>query len=1099
MASDIALGSHGWTGGGRDERAKGGASRRFLARCPFCSARLEVDADRCASCAIDLSQKCGGCGRPTPPQGRFCVHCGEDLRTGAANGLTPELRQLTVVFYDLVGSTSLVTSLGLEAATTIIAEFHREVTAVMSRFGGFVAHYGGDGALVMFGYPCAHEDDAQSAIRASWEAIQVVAAMRLDDGRRLAVRIGGANGLAVVGDMVGGGGPRALDVSAEAANLAARLQAIAEPNALLISDDLRRMVGGRLDARDLGRRAIKGWTRPVKVWQVLGIASRSDRFEARTAERHTPMVGRTAETAMLLDLWQAARGGRGSALLLSGEPGIGKSRLVAHVAELVGGEAAVCARCHCVPQQQLAPLQPFIERIEDAAGFAADDTAAVRRDKLRAALGPADEQDLALIAALLGTPFERRLRHLDELQPRQRRARTLQALLRVVARIARRGPVLLIVEDAHWCDPTSRELLELIAAQIADVPMLLVVTGRPGIPTAWASRHVSLEPLGTIDSARLVETVAAGAGLPEDLVGAIVARSDGVPLFLEELTRTVLDDAERGSADGARRAYDNQAPVPSSLRALLTSRLDRLGDAREIASIAAVIGREFSLGMLSRIASMRLRTLRDGLSRLMESGLVLSRRGGAGEYRFKHALVHDAAYGLMTRSRRAVFHERIAAALETIPEAQPQRIAHHWIEAGVVRKAVEWSVRAGTESLRRLSAEETIAQLRRGLALLEKCPDDEWKCRSELSLCLLIGKAQLAARTHADQGATATFARARALCERLSDPPELLAVLFAQCMQSFTRAEHATALQRAEEVLALGESRDDRAWTAAGCFTVGMTSLPIGNLAAARSHFERGIALYDAARRDAYARPFIGDPLVIMRTYLSAYALTALGRIDEARRMSDQAVADARRIDQMWSLTSALWNRGFMTYTLGSHEESLHLWAEAHSLARDFGIVHCEALSTMGRGWCVAALGEAREGLALARLGLGTLRRTGYRLLVPTYVLHEAVILGRLGETAEALARVAAAMRLARRTGALWDLAEMHRVRGELLWDSGEQSAALRAFERALRAARGNNALLFEQRALRSLSERAPGRTALQCTNSKRRSAGTDACTRAPT
>jgi predicted ATPase len=752
-----------------------------------------------------------------------------------------------------------------------------------------------------------------------------------------------------------------------------------------------------------------------------------------------------------------------------------------------------------VAQQQLAPLQPFTEQIEGAAGFAADDTAAVRRDKLRAALAPADEQDLALVAALLGMPFERHFRHLDELQPRQRRARTLQALLRVVAGITRRGPVLLIVEDAHWCDPTSRELLGLIAAEIADLPMLLVVTSRPGIPTAWTSRHVSLEPLGAIESALLVETVAAGAGLPEDLVGTIVARSDGVPLFLEELTRTVLDDAECGRADGAQRADDNQAPVPSSLRALLTSRLDRLGAAREIASIAAVIGREFSLGMLSRIASMRLRTLRDGLSRLVESGLVLSRRGGAGGYRFKHALVHDAAYGLMTRSRRAVFHERIAAALETIAQAQPQRIAHHWIEAGAVRKAVEWSVRAGTESLRRLSAEETISQLRRGLALLEKCPDDEWTCRSELTLRLLIGKAQLAARTHADQGATATFTRARALCDRLPDPPELLSVLFAQCFQSFVRAEHATALQRAEEVLALGESRHDRAWTAAGCFMVGMTSLPIGNLAAARSHFERGIVLYDAARRDAYGRPFIGDPLVNMRTFLSAYALTALGRVDEARRMSDQALADARRIDQMWSLTSALTNRGFMTYTLGSHEESLNLWAEAHRLARDLGFVHFEALSTMGRGWCVAALGEAREGLALARLGLDTLRRTRCRLLVSTYVLHEAVILGRLGENAEALSRVAAAMRLARRTGALWDLAEMHRVRGELLWDSGEQSASLRAFERALRAARHNGARLFEQRVRQALSERANGRTALPCTNTMRRAAGAAACVRAPT
>jgi predicted ATPase len=634
-------------------------------------------------------------------------------------------------------------------------------------------------------------------------------------------------GLAVVGDIIGAGDPRGLDVTGEAPNLAAQLQSLAEPNAVLISDELRYLMGSTIEAQDLGQKAIKGWSEPLRIWRVKHVVRDVDRFGARITERYTPMVGRANELATLLKAWRAAQRGRGSALLVSGDAGIGKSRLVAHFAESISAESNLRLRYHSDEQGQVVPLHPFIAQIERAANFTIGDAPTAKLDKVRKLLVNTEEQDLALIGALLGIPFEHQFSHLTQLSPQVRRLRTLQALVQAAIGMARNGPVLATLEDAHWCDPSSMELLRLLVPQIAKVPILLIVTSRPGLRIEWNSEEMSLDPLPILESTLLVKTLAGSVQLPNSLVSEIVASGDGVPLYLEEITHAILAES-KGSSINSLRPREKDSRVPASLRALLTSRLDQTGSAREVLCAAAIVGREFSFEMLRRVLDSRPKALRQSLRSLVEARLFQERKTGRGEYRFKHALLQAAAYSMMTRNRRAMYHERIATVWEAdwpqIGPAQPQVIAHHWIEAGVVGKAVDWCIRAGTEAFRRLSGEEAISQLRRGLDLLEGAQDGEWRRRSELALCLLIGKAQLATRGHADREASATFARARAQCNLLGNPPELLSVLFAQWSQSLVRAEYAVALRQGEEMLAVGESRNDDIWAVTSCFAIDIDS-----------------------------------------------------------------------------------------------------------------------------------------------------------------------------------------------------------------------------------------------------------------------------------
>ena len=608
-----------------------------------------------------------------------------------------ERRQLTVMFCDLVGSTELSARLDPEDLREVIAAYHRAVADVVGSFDGFVAKYMGDGVLVYFGYPRAHEDDAERAVRAGLGVIDAVG--RLDvKSVKLQARVGIATGLVVVGDLIGEGSAQEQSVVGETPNLAARLQALAEPDAVVIAAGTRRLVGDLFEYRDLGAVEVKGIAAPVPAWQVLRPSAVASRFEALRGSALTRLVGRDEEIDLLLRRWARAKAGDGQVVLISGEPGIGKSRITAALEERLHAEPHLRLRYFCSPYHQDSALFPFIDQLGRAAGFARDDPPAAKLEKLEALLARAapPDEDVAFLADLLSLPASER-HPLPNLSPQRKKERTLEALIRQLEGLARQQPVVMVFEDAHWIDPTSRELLDLAVERVRSLPVLLIVTFRPEFQPPWTGQPqvtmLALNRLDRRDRTALVEQIAGGKALPDEVIDQIVDRTDGVPLFVEELTKSVLESGLlREEAD--RYVLDRALPpfaIPTTLHDSLMARLDRLASVRHVAQIGAAIGREFSYELLRAVSRLPEDELQAALARLVASELVFQRGTPPDAvYSFKHALVQDAAHGSLLRSARQQLHAQIAEALEAhspeLMDSQPELFAQHYAEAGLGRK-----------------------------------------------------------------------------------------------------------------------------------------------------------------------------------------------------------------------------------------------------------------------------------------------------------------------------------------------------------------------------------------------------------------------------
>jgi class 3 adenylate cyclase/predicted ATPase len=1006
-------------------------------------------------------------------------------RVAAAASAAPqdsaERRQLTVVFCDLVSSTALSARLDPEDLRGIIGAYHRRCTELIERSGGFVAKYMGDGVLAYFGYPRAHEHDAERAVRAGLAIVEAVPKLDTKAGVILQVRVGISTGLVVVGDLIGSGDAQERGVVGETPNLAARLQSLAEPGAVVISASTRKLIGGLFEYRNLGTVAIKGFTEDVPAWQVLGASAVESRFEAlRTAT--TPLVGRDEEMDLLIRRWEQAKRGDGCVVLISGEPGIGKSRIAQTVVERVSAEPHTRLRYFCSPHHQDSAFYPSITQLERAAGFWREDTDDQRLAKLEAVLAQATNdlsEAVPLLADLLSIPSGDRYPPLD-LTPQKRKEKTLLAQLVQVEGLAKRQPVLMVFEDVHWSDPTTRESLDLLIERIPILRVLLIITFRPEFASPWVGRPqvtlLSLNRLGPRQRAEMIAHVTGGKNLPKEVADQIVDRTDGVPLFIEELTKAVIESgvvAEVGDGYAMTGPLASLA-IPTTLHASLLARLDRLAPVREVAQIGAALGRQFSHELIGAVAQMPRRQVDDALAQLASAELIFQRGTPPdAEYTFKHALVQDAAYSTLLRTRRVQIHARIVTTLEAqFPETvatQPELMAQHCAEAGLDEKAIGYWLEAGQQSVARSAMAEAVAQLQKGLGLVSKMPDNSWREQRELDLQIALGPALIARKGYSSPEVGETLARARSLAEKLARPEYLVQLLYGQWVYHLVRAESKEALLLAKQMEKVGEEGNEFIALLLGRFEQGCTHFWCGQFVAARSLFERCRDMSDRVYRARYAALTGEDKYVSMLMHF-ALTLTCLGHIDQGRMRMNEALLESQRLQHPYTLAFVLAFACWVKKAVDSPHEAQWYAEQTVALCDEHGFPIWLAIGLTVRGWSLAALGQASEGLAQVTKGLSAYRATGAVLSTPFTLTMLAEVYAKIGQPAEGLNCLDKAAQIIETTGERYSDSEMYRLRGDLSNNTADEATAEQNYHQALAAARRQHAKLWELRAAASLA-----------------------------
>jgi class 3 adenylate cyclase/predicted ATPase len=993
-----------------------------------------------------------------------------------------ERRQLTVMFCDLVGSTPLSQRFDPEDLREIVGTYHRCVADTVGRFAGFVAKYMGDGVLIYFGYPEAHEDDAERAVRAGLAVIDAVA--RLAISEPLNVRLGVASGLVVVGDLIGAGAAQERGVVGETPNLAARLQALARPGALVIAESTRRQIGVLFEIEDLGPQPLAGFAEPQSAWRVTGESGVLSRFEALRSEA-TPLVGRDEELDLLLRRWRQAKAGEGRVVLISGEPGIGKSRLSAALSQALQGEPHTRLRYFCSPHHQDSALHPFIAQLEHAAGFTRDDTAEEKLGKLKAMLAPAapGDDETTLVAELLSLPNSTADLNLS---PQRKRETLFEALLRQLEALARSQAVLMVFEDAHWVDPTSRELLDLTLDRASRMSVLVVVTFRPEFQHALGGQPhmttLTLNRLGGHDGAVLVERLAGNAGLSPETVGEIVERADGVPLFVEELTKAVLESGDRDSRVVAVLAASPlpNLPIPATLHASLIARLDRLGPiAKEIGQVGAVIGREFGYELIEAVVRRPAAELRVGLDRLAESGLLFCRgRPPQSSYLFKHALVLDAAYGTLLRRPRQALHARIARSLEerfpTISETQPEVLARHFTQAGELNEAISYWLRGGRQAVAKASLVEGMEQLRRGLRLAADLPDTPERNRHILDCRVALAYALLAAKGYTHPEVLRAFNEAAELVSGVgaADPLDPFSVHYGLFGVYYVGGQSRAALAKAQEFLTLAELQSLSAPRQIGHRLLGTALMMNAEYRAALPHLEQAIGLYSWSEHGALAVRF-GQDIGVAACARASWAFWHCGYPDQASKVADQAVRQAKQSGHAHTLNFALFWSSATTTLIRRPAEVETLAGEGIELADRHGFPLWATLGQIYQCWARAQRSEAPANVEPFRAGLTRVKAMGTRLLEPFYLGLQADVCAMVGQFAEGLAELDEAFAVSAETGQIGFDAELHRLRGDLLLRIPERgpSESENCFRKALATAQMQGARGYELRAATSLAQ----------------------------
>ncbi len=990
---------------------------------------------------------------------------GDAATMSTAPGGDGERRWLTIMFCDLVDSTALAGRLDPEIMREVLRHYQDRCAGEISRFDGFVAKFMGDGILAYFGYPKAHEDSAERAVQAGLAILDAMRGTATPDGQPLGVRIGIATGLVVVGDLVGEGSSQEEAVVGETPNLAARLQGLAAPGQLVIAEATRRLLGVNFELEDLGRRQLKGIDEPTTAYAVVGVRTSASRFDSRTGAALSQLVGRDQELALLLERWTQAKGGEGQGVLLVGEAGIGKSRITRALFDGIEAESHLRIRYQCSPYHGDSALWPVIQQLERAAKFTGTDTGEAKLDKLEALLAQAGNADEAspLIAELIGLDGEGRYGPMDMI-PRVQRQRTLDALVVQLLGLASGMPVLMVLEDAHWIDPTTLEFIELCLEGISAAPVLLLLTSRPdNQPSLAGHPHVTRLTLNRLGR-QGIEAIVAGLGgdaLPADAVGEIVARTDGVPLFIEELTKAILESGE--------------TTIPTSLHDSLMARLDRIPEVKEVAQVAACIGREFHHSLLSTIAEASEQDLRRSLDKLAEVELIF-RRGAPPDahYTFKHALVRDAAYQSLLKSRRQNVHGRIADALDvsssTSAGAEPEILARHLELADRVAESIaQWQI-AGTHANRRFAYREAIGHLENGLRLLKTSTGDPERDGHELMLRRALGPALINARGWSTDEVKTNYDRAQRLCQALGNEEALFEVLRGLWQFHLTRTDLA-------QCLALGKQMLDQAHRAPGegreldaDYALGATYIWRGEFEHAREHFEAGRKRYER-QGDTGAGDKSGHSAGVVCLYLGAQTFWCLGYPDRARALIEEARDLAARLSLPFSIAISTLQSAFTQLHCRNPGQTAELAEEGYRVAAEYGFPALSAELDIVRGWAAAMSGRLSEGMAQMQLGLDAFAEMGLLLQRPCYQILMAEMHIECGAIDAAENALDEAGALARETAEGYAEAEWHRVAAKLhIARNNDVAAAVASLRDALRIAQAQGAKSWQIRAAKDLA-----------------------------
>ncbi|WGD53200.1 adenylate/guanylate cyclase domain-containing protein [Bradyrhizobium sp. CB1650] len=976
-----------------------------------------------------------------------------------------ERRQVTVMFADMVGSTALSAQLDPELLGGLIRRYQDAVAGAIGRYGGFVAKFMGDGVLAYFGFPRAFEDAAERAVRAGIGILSEVGAIELPDGTTVQARIGIATGLVVVGEIIGTGMAQERTIVGETPNLAARLQALASANCILVSESTQKLLGGLFELTHLGEHELKGFSRPVSAWQVCKETPIESRFAAIRAGG-LPLIGRAHEVGLMRERWHLAQQGEGQILTVIGEAGIGKSHLIEALQQELAAEAHARINLQCSPYHSDSALYPVIQHLNRAAGLGPGDPPDARTEKLRALLAArhiANPAALPLLAELLSIP-------LTEPAPAaslaQRKAATLALTIEIMTRTSDNDPVLIVLEDAHWIDATTLEMMTRLADSISRARLLVVVSARPDFTPSWLSRpHATLITLGRLgrpECMQVVASVAAAHGLAADTVAAIIAKTDGVPLFVEELTRSVMESAGGDS-------------VPATLKDSLMARLDRLGGAREVAQIAAVIGRQFTFALLDAVAGKDNDELEDMLAKLVAAGIVFpEERGLERSFNFKHALVRDAAYESLLLMRRRAWHGRVAQALEQrfgdLAAREPELLAYHFGEAGIPSLACDYRMCAGDQAVGRSAYAEAIAHFTAGLELAKTLPPQNGM-RRQLDFWLKLGSASVVAHGLQSMQAETAYTKAAEIGEELGDRPASFQAKWGLWINANLRRKTALARDRANELVSLAQQSADRELLLEAYHCQLSTAHFRGDVRGVLEGSRHAISLYDVTQHRHLAHAFGGhDPCVCAHAQCgNSWQLS--GEEHYARQQFTQAIALAEMLDHPNSLAHGLHSTG-MGHQLGGDREAAYAAAHrAAALADKFGLPPWRASSLILVGWATANGAAAADAVRLIDTEIANATAAGP---LPQYYLGLAAeVLLAAGRSADALGHLDRAIAGIDEAGIGIYLPEIYRLRGACLLalDRGNKAEARSAFATAADIAKRQGAVIFERRAQASLSE----------------------------